>query len=83
MSLLLFLLWLLLLLLLSILSRVYIIVVVVVVIYLFKGLYCCWLLVLFLVYIYVLMCLFSTSINKVRVTTMISHQHFICLPPYT
>ena len=64
---------------LSVLSRVYVVVavfvvvvIVVVVIYLFKGLYCCWLLVLFLVYIYVLMCLFSTSINKVRVTTIIS-----------
>ena len=44
---------------------------------------CCWLLLLLLVYIYVLMCLFSTSINKVRVTTIISQQHFICLSPYT
>ena len=26
------------------------------------------------------MCLFSTSINKIRVTTIISQQHFICLP---
>ena len=80
---------LLLLLLLFILSRVY---VVVVVICLIKdrcccccccGGCCCWLLVLLLVYIYVLMCLFLISINKVRVTTIISQQHFICLPPHT
>ena len=69
-----------LLLLLSIFLRVY--VVVIVVICLIKGLCCCccWLLVLLLVYIYVLMCLFSTSINKVRVIIIISQQHFICLP---
>ena len=77
---------LLLLLLLFILSRVY--VVVVIVICLIKGqcgywCCCCWLLVLLLVYVYVLMCLFSTSINKIRVTIMILHQHFICLPSYT
>ena len=82
---------------LSVLSRVYIvvIVVVVVVICLINGICCCcccWccyfsyqgsILLLLLVYIYVLMCLFSTSINKVRVTTIISQQHFICLSPYT
>ena len=76
-----------LLLLLSVLSRI----VVVVVVCLIKdrccccccGGCCCWLLVLLLVYIYVLMCLFSISINKVRVTTIISQQHFICLSPYT
>ena len=72
-----------LLLLLSVLSRVYVIIVVVV-IYFIKGrCCCCWLLVLLSVYIYVLMCLFSTSINKIRVTTIISQQHFICLSPYT
>ena len=77
---------------LSILSRVYVVVVVVVVICLINGICCCcccWccyfsyqgsILLLLLVYIYVLMCLFSTSINKVRVTTIISQQHFICLP---
>ena len=81
---------------LSVLSRVYIVVivvvVVVVVIFLINGICCCcwcyfsyqgFILLLLLVYIYVLMCLFSTSINKVRVTTIISQQHFICLSPYT
>ena len=77
---------------LSVLSRVYIVVivvVVVVVIFLINGICCCcWcyfsyqgsILLLLLVYIYVLMCLFSTTINKVRVTTIISQQHFNCLP---
>ena len=60
----------LLLLLLSVLSRVNVVI----------G---CWLLVLLLVYVYILMCLFSTLINKIRVTIMILHQHFICLPSYT
>ena len=74
-----------LLLLLSVLTVV-VSVVVVVVICLIKdccGGCCCWLLVLLLVYIYVLMCLFLISINKVRVTIIISQQHFICLSPYT
>ena len=71
----------LLLLLLSVLSMIVVFVVVVVVICLINDhCCCCRLLMLLLVYIYVLMCLFSTPVNKVRVTTIISQQYFICLP---